>query len=413
MKIFVHDYAGHPFQVHLSRHLALRGHEVTHGYFAGDPGPKGVLERRPEDPPGLQFAAIGIDRRYDKNSLIARHFNDRVYGQRASRLIASLRPDVVISGNTPTAAQRAIIRACRSVGAGFVYWLQDFYSIAVSKLLRKRLGGAGALIGWYYRLLERSQLRDSDAVVVITEDFRRLAAAWAGSDRKVVTIENWAALEDIPLCPKDNGWAREHGLSGQFTYLYSGTLGLKHNPALLVRLAQTCGPDACVAVVAQGQGMKQLEAAKAEQGLDALRLLPLQPAPLLPDVLASGDVLVAVIEVDAGSYSVPSKVQSYLCAGRPILLASPAENLAARVVTREAAGLVVTPDDEAGFLAAAARLRADAALRLRQGAQGRAYAERSFDTMKIADMFEQVLFTAAKGSRARGPMPVAQSQPAT
>jgi hypothetical protein len=33
--------------------------------------------------------------------------------------------------------------------------------------------------------------------------------------------------------------------------------------------------------------------------------------------------------------------------------------------------------------------------------------------MKIADLFEQVLFTAAKGSRARSPMPVAQSQPAT
>jgi glycosyltransferase involved in cell wall biosynthesis len=190
-------------------------------------------------------------------------------------------------------------------------------------------------------------------------------------------------------------------------------LGLKHNPELLLRLARECGPGACVVVVAQGAGMKQLEAAKAEQHLDALRLLPLQPAGVLPEVLAAGDVLVAVIEVDAGSYSVPSKVQSYLCAGRPILLASPPENLAARVVTREAAGLVVTPDDEAGFLAAAHRLRTDAALRVQQGASGRAYAERTFDTMKIADLFEQVLFTAAKGSRARSPMPVAQSQPAT
>lgn len=413
MKIFVHDYAGHPFQVHLSRHLAMRGHEVTHGYFADDPGPKGVLRRRAEDPPGLHFRGIGIDRPYDKNSLVARHFNDRAYGRRAASVIAGLKPDVVISGNTPTAAQGAILRACRRGGAGFVYWLQDFYSIAVSKLLRKRLGGAGRVIGWYYQLLERAQLRDSDAVVVITEDFRRLAAAWAGSDRKVHTIENWAALDDIAPSERDNPWAQEHGLGGAFTYLYSGTLGLKHNPDLLLALARGCGPDSAVVVVAQGAGMKQLEAAQAELRLPSLTLLGLQPAPRLPEVLAHGDVLVAVIEVDAGSYSVPSKVQSYLCAGRPILLASPAENLAARVVAREQAGLVVRPDDAAGFLEAAARLRADAALRARLGANGRAYAERTFDTMKIADQFEQVLFAAAKGARSPAPMAAVQSQPAT
>ena len=34
MKIIVHDYAGHPFQVQLSRRLASRGHEVLHLYCA-------------------------------------------------------------------------------------------------------------------------------------------------------------------------------------------------------------------------------------------------------------------------------------------------------------------------------------------------------------------------------------------
>jgi glycosyltransferase involved in cell wall biosynthesis len=413
MKIFVHDYAGHPFQVHLSRYLARRGHDVTHAYFADDPGPKGVLQRQPDDPPSLHFAGITIGKPYDKTSLISRHFNDLAYGRRAAELVRELRPDVVISGNTPTAAQMAIIRACQSRQAGFVYWLQDFYSIAVSKLLTKRLGPAGRLIGWYYRWLERRQLRASDAVVIITEDFRPLAAAWAGSDKKVHTIENWAALDDIPLGAKTNPWACAHDVAQDFTYVYSGTLGLKHNPGLLLRLAQACGPGDAVVVVAQGAAMKQLEAARTEQNLTALKLLPLQPAALLPDVLASADVLVAVIEADAGTYSVPSKVQSYLCAGRPILLAAPAENLAARVVQTQAAGLVVSPDDEAGFLAAAAQLRADPALRARQSANGRAYAERTFDTAKITDLFEEVLYAAAKGSRLPKPLGRTQSQPAT
>ena len=312
--------------------------------------------------------------------------------------IRDLKPDVVISGNTPTEAQAAIVAVCKAGQSGFVHWLQDFYSIAVYTLLRKRLGNVGRIIGLYYRWLERYQLRNSDAVVIISEDFRALASVWAGSDAKVRTITNWAALEDIPVCAKDNNWSREHELHRDFAFVYSGTLALKHDPGLLIRLAQCCGPGASVVVVAQGAGMVQLEDAKAKHRLDSLRLLPLQPIARFPEVLAAGDVLVAVIEADAGTYSVPSKVQSYLCAGRSILLAAPSENLAARVVARENAGIVVAPDGS-DFMAAAIRLRGDNELRAQQGANGRAYAERAFDMMKIVDAFEETLYAAIPRNR--------------
>ena len=42
MKILIHDFAGHPFQMTLSRELANRGHDITHAYFAGDTGPKEI-----------------------------------------------------------------------------------------------------------------------------------------------------------------------------------------------------------------------------------------------------------------------------------------------------------------------------------------------------------------------------------
>jgi|SRR5580692_5865678 glycosyltransferase involved in cell wall biosynthesis len=398
MKLLVHDYAGHPSQVHLSRQLAVRGHDVTHAYFAEDPGPKGVLHSQKDDPPSLHFVAISIGRPYDKSSLVTRHVNDVEYGRRATEFIKDLSPDVVISGNTPSEAQAAIMRASKAVQASFVYWMQDFYSIAVGTLLRKRLGIVGAIIGWYYRFLERRQLRESDAVVVITDDFRPLAAAWARSNDKVHTIENWASFDDLSLFMKKNDWSREHGLDDRFVFLYTGTLGRRNNPGFLVRLAQECDSGACVVVVGQGVGMKQLEAAKAEHRLESLRLLPLQPATRFPEVLATGDVLVGLLETDAGTFSVPSKVQSYLCAGRPILLAAPSGNLAARNVASEDAGIVVGPQDQAGFAAAAAQLRDNPELRERLGANGRAYAVRTFDIIKITNCFEKVLRMAVNRS---------------
>ena len=94
-------------------------------------------------------------------------------------------------------------------------------------------------------------------------------------------------------------------------------------------------------------------------------LLPLQPIERLREVLATADVAVSVIEPDAGAFSVPSKVQSYLCAGRAVLLAAPAGNLAARVVRAQAAGVVIEPEDRAGFVRGGAR-----ALGRRGGAAG-------------------------------------------
>jgi glycosyltransferase involved in cell wall biosynthesis len=125
----------------------------------------------------------------------------------------------------------------------------------------------------------------------------------------------------------------------------------------------------------------------------------LQSAENLPQVLAAADVLVAMIDNEAGRFAVPSKVQSYLCAGRPILLAAPRENLAARTVVRANAGIVVEPDDTEGFLAAAAKLRADPDLRAELGSNGRAYAEHTFNLDRIADAFEAVLSGAAKTDR--------------
>ena len=307
--------------------MAMRGHEVTHIYFMDDPGPKGAFNSRTDDPPSLKFVGITLGGTVKQTALIARRFNDVAYGRRAGQIILDLHPDAVISGNTPTEAQGVIIRACKAADIRFVYWLQDIFSVAVTKLVSKELGFIGKVAGWYYQVLERRQFRDSDLIVVITEDFAPLARSWGG-DEKVSVIENWAPIDDIAVGEKDNDWSRQHGLSDSFAFVYSGTLGRKHNPELLLRLAEETASygSGFVVVVAQGVSVKQLRDEQVARRIAPLKLLPIQPAEALPDVLATADVLVAMIEADAGTFAVPSKVLSYMCAGRPILLAAPRAN---------------------------------------------------------------------------------------
>lgn len=395
MRCVIHDYAGHPFQVDLSRHLARRGHEVSHVYFADNPGPKGSFERLPGDPETLRFIGISLGNRAQHaagtgaNTGFGRRSTDVAYGRKVANVIADIKPDVVLSGNTPTEAQRSILKVCGSGNSRFVYWVQDIYSLAVTTLLTQKLGYAGKAIGLYYQHLDRQQLRASDAIVAISEDFVPLLSSWVGNRAKVSVIENWAAIDEIPVGAKDNDWSRQHGLQDRFTYLYSGTLGRKHNPALLSDLAGQCD-GAAVAVVGQGFGIPQLQAAKETQRLDALKLLPIQPMQQLANLLATADVLIATIEPEASAFAVPSKVLSYLCAGRPILMAS-GYNLAAQIVRQAKAGIIVNPVDSVGFVNAATYLRAHPDECAEMGVNGRAYAERTFDIARITGRFEAVL----------------------
>jgi glycosyltransferase involved in cell wall biosynthesis len=214
---------------------------------------------------------------------------------------------------------------------------------------------------------------------------------------RVHTIENWAPLAELPVRPKDNDWARTHGLVDRFVFLYAGTMGMKHNPELIARLAESVRNegDAVVVVLSQGPGADYLREQAARRGITNLRVQGYEPFEQMPDVMGASDVLTAVLEPDAGAFSVPSKVLAYLCAGRPLLTAMPSANLASRIVSREGAGVVVAPDDVEGFVAAGRRLLDDGAAREAMGANARAYAERTFDIEAITDRFEQVLQGAA------------------
>jgi colanic acid biosynthesis glycosyl transferase WcaI len=400
MRILIHDYAGHPFQVQLSRALARRGHQVLHLYSASNPTPKGAVAPRAEDPPGFAVEGLRIASAYERYSYIRRWRHERDYGRRLAARVAAWAPDIAILANTPLDSVAPVQALCRKRGIGFVLWIQDLLGIATQRILANAIPVAGRFIGAWYVAMERRFARRSDHVVLITEDFRPILDGWGVPAEHMTVIENWAPLDDFRPAPRDNAWAREHGIAACPAIVYTGMMGLKHNPALVRDLAAhlTRRGDARLVVVSEGRGADWLRERKAAEGLDALDLLPFQPFDRMAEVMASADALLAVLEPDAGIFSVPSKVLSYLCAGRAILLAAPAENLAARIVARHEAGLAVSPSDPAALIAAADRLLDDPEERARLGRNAREYAMTAFEIEGIADRFETVIEDASAGA---------------
>jgi colanic acid biosynthesis glycosyl transferase WcaI len=388
MRIVLHDFGGYSFTAQLGRELALRRHEVLYLRSAGFRAERDAPDYTRGAPLSLTMESIGIGRKARSALSPARLGDERRYGQVLARRIAQFPAEVVISANCPLDAQAAAQRQARSNGAAFVYWLQDIYSEAVSRILARRLPLAGDWIGKRFAHLERRMLRASDAVVPISPDYLPFLERWGIPPERITMIENWAPLNEVQPRPKENGWSAEQGLVGSDVLLYAGTLGRKHDPSLLLALADAL-PGAVVVVIAEGAGMDWLRRHGATR--ENVRLLPYQPSSSLSDVLGAADVLVALLEEDASVFSVPSKVLTYLAAGRPILAAIPPENHAARTITRLNAGRVVPPSMADELVGAAREMLADPEERKRAAAAGRAYAERTFDIGRVADSFDRVL----------------------
>ena len=394
MRIFVNEFCGHPFQMELSRQLAGMGHDVCHVYCADTTGtPKGTTQPRPDDPENFVLEGLHIERQFLKHSLLTRRQADIDYGQVAASRAEGFRPDVVISANMPLDAQRILQCAARRANAKFIFWVQDVYSVAARFVLRRKaklLEWAGGL---YFEQLEKKLMQDSDAVVCIADHFAAFVCGWGIPASKITVIANWAPVDEVYPVPRYNGWAQEHGCADRFCFMYSGTLGMKHKPELLLELAKhlELRREARLVVIAAGAGADWLASRAHEVSRDVLTVLPYQPYEQLPEVLGSADVLITLLDSAAGGFAVPSKTLSYLCAGRAQLVAAPATNEAARVVERARAGLVVSPDSARGITDAADWLLVNRSLCAEYGSNARAYAEQTFSITTIAQRFLTVL----------------------
>ena len=391
MKIVVNDHSGHAFPLQLSRQFVQNGHQVLHAYSASFQSPKGDFADNQAVPQPLVMA-IKVKGTFRKYSLLKRRQQEIDYASQLVQQLEHFAPDVVLSGTTAFFVHQHVKQYFLRNGIPFIYWCQDIYTVAIRHIARRRLGFMGFPVWGYFNQLERRLLRNSAHVISITRDFTPIFDQWGIDRSKVTCIPNWAPVKEIQLMAKENPWAIQHQLVDKTCILYSGTLGLKHNPAILLDAALHFRhqEEVVFVVISEGLGADFLLQQKQQRHLRNLRILPYQDFHLMSQVMGAADVLVAILEKDAGIYSVPSKVLTYLCAQKPIVLAMPPDNLSAAIVQENNAGFCISPDDSKGFCRHIESLVADKELRQQMGSNGRQYAEENFDIARIANRFMNV-----------------------
>ena len=262
--------------------------------------------------------------------------------------------------------------------ARLVTWVQDLWpqSLEVTGFVRNRrlLGAVATVVRWIYRR--------SDLLLVQSHAFMPPVKAMAGRTPVAYHPNPGELAFGVRVPQGPPALTLEPG----FNVVFAGNFGTVQALDTVVRAAELLKTHRDIRLVLIGSGGRSdwLKSEVARLGLQNVVLPGRFPPDAMPGILAQASaLLVSLTRGEIMSQTVPSKVQAYLAAGRPIVASLDGEG--ARVVREAGAGVTCPAEDEQALADGILKLR-DASVdeRLRMGQAGRRYYEQHFDPELLA-----------------------------
>ena len=303
------------------------------------------------------------------------------------------RPDIVVTLTDPPILGLAALWAARRANARFVFLCEDVFPEVATLLADFQSAAINSALDRTNRYL----LRHSDAIVVLGDRMQRRLVEEKGADRgRMHVIHNWADCEAIVPGPRDNAFAREHGLADRFVLMHSGNVGMSQELEALVEAASrlTSKEKLVVAIVGDGGKRPELEADVRRRGISNVRFFPYQPKERLADSFATADAFLVSLKAGIEGYIVPSKLYGILAAGRGYIAAVDPSCEAATIAVNHQCGVLAAPGNADALAAAIASLYDNPPLVRTLGANARRAAlqfDRRVAIQRYHDLFARLL----------------------
>lgn len=204
---------------------------------------------------------------------------------------------------------------------------------------------------WLVGLLVRFIYACTDSLLVQSRSFIAPVSRYADEKKIIYYPNSYLISQKKPSDKVTIPDALLDEISGSFSLVFAGNLGEAQSLHTLVAAAERVRnlPACRLVLVGSGSRLDWLREQKQKKKLDNLLLpgrFPPEAMPVFFD-LADG-LLVTLNAEEIFSYTVPSKVQTYLAAGKPIIAALDGEG--ARLINEAGAGLTCAAEDVDGLV---------------------------------------------------------------
>lgn len=271
--------------------------------------------------------------------------------------------------------------------AKIYFWVQDIWPQSVTAAggvsNRLVLSILNSLTKWIYK--------KSNKILIQSEAFRKLIISQEVEENKIEFYPN--SVEEIfKVLPENEEY--KNLMPNGFNILFAGNIGESQDFETIIEAARIVAikePLIKWVILGDGRKRKYLEDKIVEYNLEKqIYLLGSYAVEKMPNFYACADALLVSLKKDyIFSLTIPSKIQSYLACGKPILASLDGEG--ARIIA----------DAEAGFIANAQNpsLLAEQALKLynmpkeillEMGRNGRKYFESNFERDLLVNRLEEI-----------------------
>ncbi|MGL5406008.1 MAG: glycosyltransferase family 4 protein [Propionibacteriaceae bacterium] len=185
----------------------------------------------------------------------------------------------------------------------------------------------------------------SSHIAVISPGMSNVLEARGVPAEKISVVHNWVDESIFKPVTADPSLRKDLGLSDDdFLVMYAGNHGAAQRlDSFIQAMAQT---PSHVHAVFIGDGVEKASLQELAKTAAPGRIHFLDPLQLsdMPTLMAAADIqLISLADQELFRITLPSKVQSCLAAGSPILLAAPGD--AAKIIEASQAGFVAIPED--------------------------------------------------------------------
>lgn len=320
-----------------------------------------------------------------------KHFNRGVFAKDARKC------DVMFISSTPPiqGAMAAMVKKCRRDHIPFIYVLQDIFP---DSLVGTGLAKKDGFLWKIGRVIENFTYRNADKIVVISQDFKRNIMAKGVPEEKIEVIYNWVDENAVaPVKDEDNELFEEFGISRDiFRVVYAGNLGNAQNIEIIVNAARRLKDNTHIQFIIFGKGglEDEIKQTKANEQLDNLKILPLQPYERVAKVYGLGNVCIVACKPGLGGAAMPSKTWSIMSSGKAVL-ANFDEGELKEIVEKNNCGAFTKAGDLEGFVSTIERLSQHPEQCAEMGANGRQFIldnlTRAVGTQKYVNVIKSVL----------------------
>jgi colanic acid biosynthesis glycosyl transferase WcaI len=251
-------------------------------------------------------------------------------------------------------------------------------------------------------LMERFVYEQAIAIGVLCDGFARNLIAKGVPSSKITLLPDWTDVDFIRPLDRMNRFRDRHGLTQEdFVVMYSGNFGFKQGLDTLIKAAKLLEeqPHIRIYMIGGGRCQEDLRRMAQELMLTNLRFLPLQPLEDLPEQLSAADVLVLTQKETVHDMVLPSKLLTYMAAGRPVVAAVNDESETARYICLASNGIIVEPENPQALADTLIRLTSSSEAARKMGQNGRRFAEENFASSRVLERFIAFLAHVGQGNK--------------